>query len=161
MNDSVIETNGGGSGVSPNNDGPLFSLQKVYVKDFSFEVPGAPAVFAENLEALKFQLNLKNSQTALEEDRYEIVLHVNVQATLEDRTVFLIELDQAGIFFITGYAEDEFRKLAGSYCPTTLFPYAREVISSTVSRGGFPPLVLQPINFDAVYAQAAEQMARA
>jgi preprotein translocase subunit SecB len=100
------------------------------------------------------KLNLKHSAAALNSDVFEVVLHVNVHAEMNGKTVFLAELDQAGLFMIRGYEEAQRKQLLGVYCPNTLFPYAREAISSTVARGGFPPLMLQPINFEALYAQA-------
>ena len=157
MNENVTETNGNGSDRDPRQ----FALQRIYVKDLSFEVPSAPAIFSEQQVDPEIQLNLKNSHTGLGNDNYEVVLHVSVHAKVNQQTVFLIELDQAGIFAIKGYAAEEFNRLAGTYCPATLFPYARETIASTVGKGGFPPLTLQPINFDALYAQAAENKAQA
>jgi preprotein translocase subunit SecB len=156
MNEKATETNGNGA------DGALlqFSLQKIYVRDLSFEIPAAPAIFSELKADPEIQLNLRNSHNALGNDNYEIVLHISVHAKIEQQTVFLIEIDQAGIFSIQGYDDDKLKQLAGTYCPATLFPYARETIASTVTKGGFPPLTLQPINFDALYAQAAEEAAK-
>ena len=141
----------GGNGDGSDNEQRQFALRKIYIKDFSFEAPGVPTIFSEALDDLDIQLNLKNSHTMLSDDEYEVVLHISVHAKADRHTVFLIEMDQAGIFTISGYSPDELRKLAGTYCPTTLFPYAREMISSAVTKGGFPPLTLQPINFDAVF----------
>jgi len=88
-----------------------------------------------------------------------VVLHISVHAQVEGRSVFLVELDQAGLFTISGYGDEDQRRLLGIFCPNTLFPYAREAVSSLVTRGGFPPLLLQPINFEAVYAQSQKQQA--
>ena len=157
MNENTTETNGsGGDGNSYQ-----FALQRIYVKDLSFEVPGAPEIFGRQDVDPEIQLNLKNSQKSLGNDSYEVILNINVHAKLDQQTVFLIELDQAGIFAIKGYPDQELKKLMGTYCPTTLFPYAREIVSSTVAKGGFPPLTLQPINFDALYAQASQEAAQA
>jgi preprotein translocase subunit SecB len=153
---SENETGTNGNGTGSNGDAPQFALQKIFIKDFSFEVPGAPSVYSENLDGLEFQLNLKNYHAALGGDLYEVVLHVTVHALLGQTSVFLIELAQSGIFQIKGYSGDDLKALAGTYCPATLFPYAREAISAAVSRGGFPPLTLQPVNFDAIYARASE-----
>lgn len=155
MNEKTAEANGNGAGDTQYQ----FALQRIYVKDLSFEVPSAPEIFGRQDVDPEIQLNLKNSQKALGNDNYEVVLNINVHAKADQQTVFLIELDQAGIFAIKGYPEDELKKLMGTYCPTTLFPYAREIISSTVAKGGFPPLTLQPINFDALFAQASEEAA--
>jgi preprotein translocase subunit SecB len=157
MSDNKTETNGNGA----DSNVYQFALQRIYVKDLSFEVPGAPEIFGRQDVDPEIQLNLKNSQKALGNDTYEVVLNITVHAKMEQQTVFLIELDQAGIFAIKGYPEDELKKLMGTYCPTTLFPYAREIISSTVAKGGFPPLTLQPINFDALFAQASQEAVEA
>jgi preprotein translocase subunit SecB len=157
MSDNKTETNGNGA----DSNVYQFALQRIYVKDLSFEVPGAPEIFGRQDIDPEIQLNLKNSQKALGNDNYEVVLNITVHAKMEQQTVFLIELDQAGIFAIKGYPEDELKKLMGTYCPTTLFPYAREIISSTVAKGGFPPLTLQPINFDALFAQASQEAVEA
>jgi preprotein translocase subunit SecB len=157
MSDNKTETNGNGA----DSNVYQFALQRIYVKDLSFEVPGAPEIFGRQDVDPEIQLNLKNSQKALGNDNYEVVLNITVHAKMEQQTVFLIELDQAGIFAIKGYPEDELKKLMGTYCPTTLFPYAREIISSTVAKGGFPPLTLQPINFDALFAQASQEAVEA
>lgn len=156
MNEKEKETTGNGSDSAMRQ----FALQRIYVKDLSFEVPSAPMIFAELKADPEIQLNLKNSHVALGNDNHEVILHISVHAKVDEQTVFLIEIDQAGIFRIHGYAEDELKRLAGTYCPATLFPYARETIASTVTKGGFPPLTLQPINFDALYAQAAEETAK-
>ena len=153
MNDKIAEANGNGA----NSDQPQFALQQIYVKDLSYEAPGTPAVFSQERVEPEIKLNLKNSHTSVGTDTYEIVLHVSVHATVKDDTLFLIEIDQAGIFFIKGYPPVEFNKLIGTYCPTTLFPYVRETIASTIGKGGFPSMLLQPINFDALYAQASQE----
>jgi preprotein translocase subunit SecB len=152
MNDKT-QKNGNGS----DRNSRQFTLQRIYVKDCSFEAPNAPAIFAEQEVEPEIQLNLRNAHTALGNDTLEVVLHVSAHAKVGQRTLFLIELDQAGIFQIKGYQTEELKRLLGTYCPTTLFPYARETISSMVAKGGFPPLTLQPINFDALYAQASKE----
>lgn len=143
-------TAAGGNGA----DGPQFLLQQLFIKDLSFEAPTAPALLQAGTGEPDVKLNLRHSAEALDGDVFEAVLHVNVHAEMNGKTVFLAELDQAGLFLIRGYEEAERKQLLGVYCPNTLFPYAREAISSTVARGGFPPLMLQPINFEALYAQA-------
>ena len=136
-----------------------FLLQQLYIKDLSFEVPKIPGSISGQAGEPDVKLNLRNSNTRLDEQRYEVVLHINVHAKINEQSVFMIELDQAGVFYLQGYGEEDTRRLLGIYCPNTLFPYAREAVSSIVGRGGFPPLVLQPINFDALYAQASQQRA--
>lgn len=158
MSESAKETNGNGSAPETGQ----FALQKIYIKDLSFEAPHTPDVFvdgeADRAEP-QIQLNLKNSHADLPGNNCEVVLHVNVHATVKDRTLFMVELDQAGIFLIKGYRKEDRRELLGTYCPSTLFPYAREVISSVIGKGGFPAMLLQPINFDALFAQALEEQA--
>jgi len=130
------------------------SIQKIYLKDFSFESPQTPQVFTEGKWDPKTNLNLRSTHSAGTSDFHEVVLTITVETKHEDKTLFLIELQQAGLFHITGYNEQEFGVVVGSFCPNLLFPYAREAISGIVSRGGFPELLLQPINFDALYAQS-------
>lgn len=131
-------------------------LQKIYIKDFSFESPQAPDVFATRVTP-QTQLNIRSGAREVSGGAHEVTLTLTVEAKDEERTLFLIELEQAGVFQIQGYSPDEHQMLVGSYCPGTLYPFAREAISDMVSRGGFPQLLLQPINFDALYAQALRE----
>lgn len=133
------------------------AIQKIYVKDFSFESPLAPQVFGKTDWAPKTDLNLRSSHTTIADNNHEVVLAVTVEAKEDDKTIFLVELHQAGVFHINGYSNDELKALVGSFCPNILFPYAREGIASMITRGGFPEFVLQPINFDALYAQGLAQ----
>jgi preprotein translocase subunit SecB len=137
-------------------------LQKIYVKDLSFESPKAPLVFTTNLQP-QTQLNVRSSSQQVAPDTQEVTLTITVEAKDKDKesTLFLAEVAQAGIFVIQGYSAEEHSFLLGSFCPTTLFPYAREAISDLVQRGGFPPLLLQPLNFDVIYTQAMQERARA
>jgi len=133
------------------------AIQKIYVKDFSFESPCAPEVFTRTDWSPKTNLNLRSSHSVGAESVHEVILTITIEAKEEEKTVFLIELHQAGLFHITGYDEEEFKALVGSFCPNILFPYARESIASMVVKGGFPEFVLQPINFDALYAHGMAQ----
>jgi len=135
------------------------TIQKIYVKDFSFESPHAPDVFTKTDWTPKTNLNLRSIHTALDNDNHEVVLTITVDTKHEDKTLFLVELHQAGIFHVNGYQGEEIATLLGSFCPNILFPYAREAITSIIGRGGFPEFILQPINFDALYAQTRQQMA--
>lgn len=144
-------TNGNGSTQQPEQ---AFLLQQLYVKDMSFESPNSPAIFREANVEPETELNIRNSHAAIEDGVFEVVLHISVHAKVGDKTIFLAELDQAGIFAIRGYTPEQTAMLLGTQCPTTLFPYARESVSTLVGKGGFPPLILQPINFEALYAQA-------
>ncbi len=137
--------------------GKQFLLHQLYVKDLSFESPNSPEVFQQMDAEMDTQMNIKNSHRQLRENVFEVILHLSVHAKRGDTTVFLIEADQAGIFEMKGFHEEELAQIIGSHCPATLFPYIREAISSAATRGGFPPLVLQPINFDALYAQSVEK----
>jgi preprotein translocase subunit SecB len=145
------------NGNAPEESSRIFQVEKLYLKDLSFEAPLSPEIFSEGNVESDTQLSLKNSHTKIGENLYEVTLHLSVHSKAGDRSVFLIEIDQAGIFRIEGFGEEETRGLISVYCPSTLFPYAREAISSIVIRGGFPALVLQPINFDALYQQAVRQ----
>ena len=133
-------------------------LQKIYVKDLSFESPKAPLVFTTNIQP-QTQLNVRSSSQQVAPDTQEVTLTITVEAKDKDATLFLAEVQQAGIFVIQGYTAEENSFLLGSFCPTTLFPYAREAVSDLVQRGGFPPLLLQPLNFDAIYQQALQERA--
>ena len=132
-------------------------IQKVYVKDFSFESPKTPQVFATKDWGPKTDLNLRSSHAAVSDNDHEVVLTVTIEAKEDDNTVFLIELHQAGLFHISGYSDEEMKAIVGSFCPNILFPYARETIASMIAKGGFPEFILQPINFDALYAQGVAQ----
>jgi preprotein translocase subunit SecB len=132
-------------------------IHKIYIKDFSFESPNTPQVFSKKDWAPKTDLNLRSSHTAGSDENHEIVLTITIEAKEDDKTVFLVELHQAGLFHITGYSDDEFKAIVGSFCPNILFPYARESIAGIISKGGFPEFILQPINFDALYAQGMAQ----
>lgn len=134
-------------------------LQKIYIKDLSFESPRAPSVFTQNA-APQTQLNIRSNASSVGEDAQEVTLTLTIEAKDSDNTLFLIELTQAGVFVIKGYSDEELHMLTGSYCPGSLYPFAREAIADIVTRGGFPQLLLQPINFDALYAQAMKERAQ-
>jgi preprotein translocase subunit SecB len=133
------------------------AIQKIYVKDFSFESPQTPEVFTKSDWSPKTNLNLRSSHKAGSDNNHEVVLTVTIEAKEDEQTFFLVELQQAGLFHIAGYSDDEFKAIVGSYCPNILFPYARESVANIVSKGGFPEFLLQPINFDALYAQGMAQ----
>ena len=138
---------------------PSFAIEKLYVKDMSLEVPNAPEIFLES-ESPEIGLQLQTAVTALGEDAFEVTLTTTVTAKLgEEKTVFLVEVAQAGIFRVRNVPEDNLPPLLSIACPNILFPYAREVVSDVVSRAGFAPVVLQPVNFEALYAARLEQAA--
>ena len=138
-------------------------LQKVYLKDASFEAPNAPAIFqdiGENpQDEPQVQLNLGHKATKLDEYTREVVLTLTLTCSLGEQTAYLAEVQQAGIFSIVGFSAEDEDNLIGSYCPNVLFPFARQIISSLIQDGGFPPFLLQPINFDALYAEQKRRMA--
>jgi preprotein translocase subunit SecB len=147
-----------GSGNAPlATSNRVFLLQQLYVKDLSFEAPNSPAIFQASGIEPETELNIRNSHTVFDNNQYEVVLHIRVHAKKDAQTIFLAEIDQAGLFRMEGYSSDQVNTLLGTQCPATLFPYARESIASLVGKGGFPPLILQPISFDALYAQARER----
>lgn len=135
-----------------NEGAPEFALQRIYTKDVSFETPNSPDVFSQSWEP-KSNLNLNSSVTPLGEDLYEVILSVTVTTSIEEKTAYLVEVQQAGIFLAKGFPDQDMGPMMGAYCPNILFPYAREVISDLVSKGSFPQLLLTPVNFDALYAQ--------
>ena len=128
-------------------------LQKIYIKDLSFESPKAPQVFTTNAQA-KTQLNVGSSNRQVDGDHVEVSLTLTIESKDNEETLFLIEIVQSGVFTIRGYTEQERAVLLGSFCPGTLFPFAREAVADIAAKGGFPQLLLQPINFDALYAEA-------
>lgn len=139
-------------------EGPQFAVQRIYTKDISFETPNSPAIFTEKWEPdVNVEINSRGDK--LGEDVYEIVLSITVTAKLGEKTAYLAEVQQAGIFTLRGFSDNDMGGMIHSYCPNTLFPYVREVISDLVSKGSFPQMVLQPINFDALYAQHLQQQA--
>ncbi len=135
---------------------PQFGIQRIYVKDVSFETPNSPALFAGQWEP-EINLDLNSQAARLNEHAFEVVLTLTVTCKAGDKTAYLVEVQQAGIFDMIGFREEQLGGMIGSFCPNILFPYAREVISDLVSKGSFPQLVLAPINFDALYAQHLAQ----
>lgn len=134
-----------------------FSIQKLYVKDVSFETPNSPDIFRYKWEP-KVEFNLSSSAQQLQDGLFEVSLTVTLTAKLDEKTAYLVEVCQAGIFSLLGFGEGEMGPLLGSYCPNVLFPYAREAVSDLVNKGGFPPMLLAPVNFDALYMQHVQQM---
>lgn len=129
-----------------------FMIQRVYIKNLSFETTNTPAIFQQPWEP-ELSLDLNTQHTMLEQDVYEVSLTVTATVKSNNNTAFLAEVQQAGIFTIQVPQQDQLDHLLGSFCPSILFPYAREAITSEVVRGSFPQLVLAPINFDALYMQ--------
>jgi len=134
-----------------------FGIQKIYVKDMSFETPNSPSIFTMDWKPeINLELNTQSSKIA--EGVHEVVLSLTVTAKLGENTAYLAEVQQAGIFAMQGFPEAELAPMIGAFCPGTLYPYARETVSDLVARGGFPQLVLAPINFDALFAQQIQKV---
>jgi preprotein translocase subunit SecB len=137
---------------------PVFGIEKIYLKDLSLEVPGAPEVFLER-ETPQLDVRIHDEARALEhEGLFEVVLTVTVTAKVKERTMFLIEAAQAGVFQIRNVPQNELGPVLGILCPSTLLPYAREAVSSAVMRAGFPPVVLTHMSFETVYQQRMEEL---
>jgi preprotein translocase subunit SecB len=141
--------------MSEEQSQPVFSIEKVYVKDLSLEIPNAPQAFLER-EAPTVDIQLHHNSSSVEDGVYQTVLTVTVTAKIQDKTLFLVEAAQAGIFAVRNVPPAELEAVLGIACPNILFPYVREVVSDIVTRAGFPPVVLNPVNFEAIY-QAQRQ----
>ena len=140
--------------------GQTFSLDKLYVKDVSFEAPGAPQVIAAELPGQpQLQMNLAQSVQRLGDVAYEVQLDITVTCTVEDKTLYLAEVKQAGLFTLAGFDPQTLDAVLGTLCPASLYPYARQTIGDLIQAGGFPPFFLQPINFDGLYAETLRQRA--
>lgn len=136
--------------------GHQFAIQRIYIKDVSFETPNSPELFTQQWKS-EVNLELNTNVNRLDNGVYEVVLQVTVTSKAGEKTAFLVEVQQAGIFTASGFSDPELGHMLNSYCPNILFPYAREVISDLVTKGSFPQLLLAPVNFDALYAQHLQQ----
>ncbi|RMU53321.1 hypothetical protein ALP29_201099 [Pseudomonas syringae pv. avii] len=143
--------------VANEENGPQFSLQRIYVRDLSFEAPKSPAIFRQEWTPT-VSLDLNTRQKPLEGDFYEVVLTLSVTVNTGEEVAFIVEVQQAGIFLIKGLDDAAMSHTLGAFCPNILFPYAREAIDNLVVRGSFPALMLAPVNFDALYAQELQRM---
>ena len=141
------------------NQAPGFGIEKLYVKDLSLELPNAPQIFTER-DAPQIGIEISNSASKIDEGIYEVVLTITVTSKIAEKTAFLIEVAQAGIFQVRNVPEENLEIIFSITCPNILFPYAREVVSDLSVRAGFPPVVLSPINFEALYAQQKQQQAQ-
>ena len=135
---------------------PQFALQRMYIKDASFEAPNAPASFTKEWKP-EIKLDLNSGARKLDEQHYEVTVKVTVTAKNADETAFLVEIEQAGLFTMANIPEDQLKPMLGAMCPNILFPYLREAIDGMVIKGGFPALMLAPVNFDALYQQRVQQ----
>lgn len=134
-----------------------FAIQKIYLKDASFESPNSPAVFQEAEWKPEINVQINTEGKTIAEGTHEVVLTVTVTAKKDNKTAFLVEVKQAGIYQLSGFSQEQMGGMLGAYCPETLFPFAREAIADLVSKGGFPQLLLAPVNFNALYMQHQQQ----
>jgi len=148
--------NGGTAG--PETGQGQFGIQKIYIKDLSFETPNSPQIFQEQFNP-SVSMDVSNSATALTDKLFEVVLSVTVTVKSGDKTVYLVEAQQAGIFHVEGFPREIVNRILATMCPNILFPFAREVVADLAMRGGFPQLLLAPMNFDALYQQHLRQKA--
>lgn len=135
-----------------------FALQRIYIKDSSFECPHAPEVFQKQWKP-QINLDLNTGSKKIQDDIYEVTLSLTITATNEGETAFLVEIHQAGIFLAKGMEGQALHQTLGAFCPNLLFPYAREAVDNMVNKASFPPLMLAPVNFDAIYQQALQKQA--
>jgi preprotein translocase subunit SecB len=134
-------------------------LQNIYMKDASFEAPSGPNIPTTEWNP-QFGLNMNTAGSTLADNLHEVVLTITLEAKLGERVAYLVEVKQAGMFLIRNYAVDEARRIVGGFCPGVLFPYARQAVSDLIMRGGFPPFLLPPVNFDQLFQQSIEQAAQ-
>ena len=135
---------------------PGFSIEKIYVKDASVEIPNAPQIFTDRTQP-QVSIELGNYAQQIEENIFEVAIKVTVTSKIADKTVFLVEVTQAGIFQISNVPAENIELIVGITCPNILFPYARESVSDLIVRAGFQPVLLNPINFEALFAQQKQQ----
>lgn len=139
-------------------DQKQFGFQRIYLVDSSFESPNVPDVFTQEYKP-EFNVNLGNKSDRVDDNTWQVTLTLSIEAKMDDQTVFLAEVQQAGLFTVSGFSKEELHPLLGSYCPAQLYPYAREAATGLIMRGGFPQPMLQPVNFDALYKQHMEEEA--
>ncbi|MCW9048288.1 MAG: protein-export chaperone SecB [Gammaproteobacteria bacterium] len=137
-----------------------FAIQKIFIKDVSFESPNSPAVFTEGEWKPEVNVQINTEVKTINEGLHEVTLTVTVTAKQLEKTAFLVEVKQSGIFQLIGFEQEQMGGMLGAYCPETLFPYAREAISDLVTKGGFPQMLLSPVNFNALYMQHQQQQAQ-
>lgn len=153
---SDLATNG--AAAPTDAQGAQFTVEKIYVKDVSFEVPGAPAVFNEAGQP-DLSMNLNQRVQRLNDNAFEVILGITLTCKIGDKTAYLAEVQQAGVFGLAGFDEGALDVMLGTHCPNVLYPYARQTVGDLIQAGGFPPFLLQPINFEALYAEGLRQRA--
>lgn len=139
-------------GPNSQDQQPIIGLQRIYLKDLSFEAPGAPEIFRQEWQP-QINLDLRSQTKALDEETHEVTLAMTITAKVEEKVIFIVELKQSGIFTIRGFNKEELHHILGVFCPRELYPFARETVTTIVNRGSFPQLLLSPVNFDALYAE--------
>ena len=139
---------------------PVFNIEKIYVKDLSVEVPNAPAIFLDR-EPPQMEMQINTQSTAVEDGIFQTILTITISAKIKDKVAFMVELQQGGIFRIQNLPPEAMEPALAIGCPNILFPYAREAVSDAVLKAGFPPLMLQPVNFEVLYMQQQQQQAKA
>ncbi len=152
------EATNGAADLAPAPTAAQFNVQKIYLKNVSFEAPNAPSIFQEEA-APQLQLNLNQKVARFDDGVFEVVLTITLTCTVNEKTAYLAEVEQAGVFGLTGFDEQGLDLMLGSYCPNVLFPYARQTVGDLIQHGGFPPFLLQPINFEAIYADQQRRRA--
>ena len=153
------ETSNGAAAPAEQAAGATFVVDKLYLKDVSFEAPNAPMIFNEPGQP-DLQMNLSQKVQRLSDNAFEVVLGVTLTCTLGEKTAYLAEVQQAGVFGLAGFDEQTLDAMLGTHCPNALYPYARQSISDLITAGGFPPFLLQPINFESLYAESLRQRAQ-
>jgi preprotein translocase subunit SecB len=162
MTDQVEVKPEGSEATTQTAEGIQVGIQRIYTKDVSFEAPNVPEIFQDTNFKPEIKMEMNSKSRKVGEDFYEVVLTITLTAAQGETTGFLVEVQQAGVFGVRGLNEAQLRHLLSTFCPETLYPYAREVISGLINKGGFPPIYLAPVNFDALFrAQLAQQQQQA
>ncbi|WP_111494512.1 MULTISPECIES: protein-export chaperone SecB [Marinobacter] len=152
----MAENDQAAGSANTNENQPQFALQRIYIKDLSFESPNSPTLFQEQWQP-QVNLDLNTAHTQVSDTQYEVVLSMTVTAKVGEKVAYIVEIQQAGVFMVKGIEGPQLGQMLGAYCPNILFPYARESIDNIVGKGSFPALMLAPVNFDAIYAQALKR----
>lgn len=155
-NEAKATASAGAATAGQTSDKPEFGIQQIFTKDISFETPSKRQI-PDQAWKPNIDVELNASTTKLADNTYQVLLSITTTAKVDDKVAFLVEVQQAGVFVIKNFPDPQLHRMLGSYCPNTLFPYARELISDMVTRGGFPPLYLAPINFDVLYDQQLQK----
>ena len=159
MSDEALNGMTDGAAGPAETNGPQFTVEKIYVKDVSFEVPNAPQVFSEPAQP-QLQMNLNQRVQRVGDNVYEVVLGITLTCTAGEKTAYLAEVQQAGVFTLAGFEDAGIDAMLGTQCPNLLYPYAAASVGQLIQNGGFPPFFMQPINFEGLYAENLRQRAQ-